>query len=167
MLQVAGRRFWLAVHIGSSVGWIGAVMAFIVLDVTTVASDNVGVLRACYVAMDLVTRWAIVPLALAAFATGLIIALGTKWGLFLHYWVVISLILTVASTLVLLVQVPLIAHRASMASDPMTRDAAIQGMGNLLLHSVGGAAVLVVVMVLNIYKPRGLTRRGMRKQEPT
>ena len=165
MLGTASRRFWLAVHIASSVGWIGAVMAFIVLDVATVTSSNVSVLRGAYVAMDLITRWAIVPLALAAFVTGLVVSLGTKWGLFRHYWVVISLFLTVASTIVLLVQVPLIAHRADMASNAATSDADIQAMGNLLLHSVGGTVVLLVIMILNIYKPRGLTRYGWRKQQ--
>jgi hypothetical protein len=165
VLGTAGRRFWLAAHIGSSVGWIGAVMAFIVLDVATVTSDGVALLRGAYIAMDLITRWAIVPLAIVAFATGLVVSLGTKWGLFRHYWVVVSLILTAASTIVLLVQIPLIWHRAAMASDPTTTDAAIQGMGNLLLHSIGGTLVLLVIMVLNIYKPRGLTRYGWRKQQ--
>lgn len=165
MLQAAGRRFWLTIHIGSSVGWIGAVLAFIVLDVTTVTSDNVGVLRGTYVAMDLVARLAIVPLAIASLTTGLVVALGTKWGLFRHYWVVISLILTAASTLVLFAQMPLIAHRAALAADATVTDASLQEMGNLLLHSVGGAVVLLVIMVLNIYKPRGVTPYGWRMQQ--
>lgn len=164
MLQSAARRFWLTVHIGSSVGWMGAVMAFIVLDVATVASDSVPLLRAAYIAMDVMTRWAIVPLAFAAFATGLVMSLGTAWGLFRHYWVVLSLILTVVATAVLMVQIPLIARRALMAADPATSDAQMQGMGNLLLHSIGGTVVLAVILVLNIYKPRGLTPYGLRKQ---
>jgi uncharacterized membrane protein len=143
---------------------MGAAIAFIVLDVTTVTSQNPDVLRGAYIAMDPITRWAIVPLAAATLATGLVVSLGTKWGLFRHYWVVVSLVLTTVSTLVLLVQLPVIGQRAAMALDPATTDAQVQGMGNLLLHSIGGTVVLAVIMVLNIYKPRGLTRYGWRKQ---
>lgn len=159
------RKAVLTTHITASVGWIGSVAAFIVLDVATVQSDAESVLRASYVAMDLLTRWAIVPLAFAAFATGVIVSLGTKWGLFRHWWVLVTLILTVVATVVLLVQLPIIAHRAAVAADPDATLADLQGLGNLLLHSVGGTLFLLAITVLNVYKPRGLTRYGWRKQQ--
>lgn len=159
------RKFALTAHITTSLGWIGAVAAFIVLDVTTVANDDAQVLRASYIAMDLITTWAIVPLAFAAFVTGIVMSLGTKWGLFRHYWVIVTLVLTVAATVVLLVQLPGIAYRADMATDAATTDAELRTMGNLLLHSIGGIMVLLVITALNVYKPRGLTRYGWRKQQ--
>jgi lysylphosphatidylglycerol synthetase-like protein (DUF2156 family) len=159
------RKFALMAHIVASLGWIGAVAAFIVLDVTTVASDEVPVLRAAYIGMDLITTWAIVPLAFAAFLTGIIMSLGTKWGLFRHYWVIVTLVLTMAATVVLLIQVPGIAYRADVAANAASSDEAMRGLGNLLLHSIGGTIVLLVITALNVYKPRGLTRYGWRKQQ--
>ena len=159
------RKFALTAHIVASLGWIGAVAAFIVLDVTTVRSQDVATLRASYIGMDLITAWAIVPLAFASLVTGLVMSLGTKWGLFRHYWVIITLVLTVAATGILLVQVPGIEHRAAVAADPTTSEDEVQGLGNLLLHSVGGTVVLLVITALNVYKPRGLTRYGWRKQQ--
>jgi hypothetical protein len=41
--------------------------------------------RAAYLAMDLTSRFVIVPLARASLLTGLAQALGTPWGLFRHY----------------------------------------------------------------------------------
>ena len=165
MLMGSGlRKAMLATHIVASVGWIGAVAAFIVLDVATVVSEAEQVLRASYIAMDLLTTWAILPLALASFVTGLVVSLGTKWGLFRHWWVVVTLFLTVAATLVLLVQLPIIEGRASLAADPATTPGQLQTLGNLLLHSIGGTIVLLVITVLNVFKPRGLTRYGWRKQ---
>ena len=158
------RQVILIVHLVGSLGWMGAVAAFIVLDVATVASDDAPILRAAYIGMDLVATWAIVPLAALASLTGVVLALGTKWGLFRHWWVVVTILLTVASTLVLLVQLPVIGHRADAAADPATTDAELRAHGNLLLHSVGGMAVLLVITVLNVVKPRGLTRYGWRKQ---
>lgn len=165
MFSPSLRRTVLIFHIVVSVGWMGAVAAFIVLDVATVASEDEAILRAAYIGMDLITKWAIVPLAFAAFGSGVVISLGTKWGLFRHWWVVVTLLLTVVSTIVLLVQLPIISHRADAASDPATTVEALRGHGNLLLHSIGGFLVLLVVAVLNIVKPRGLTRYGWRKQK--
>lgn len=165
LMGTKARKLALTAHIVASLGWMGAVAAFVVLDITTMPSSNVALLRAAYIGMDLMTRYAIVPLAFAALVSGIIMSLGTKWGLFRHWWVVLSLVLTVGATFVLMVQVPLIAHRAAMAADPATTDSELQAMGNLLLHSIGGAVVLLVITVLNVYKPRGLTRYGWRKQQ--
>jgi nicotinamidase-related amidase len=38
-------------------------------------------------------------------------------------------------------------------------------LGGDLGHAVGGVLVLLVITVLNVYKPRGLTPYGWRKQE--
>ena len=165
LLGPALRKFTLTLHIVASVGWIGAVAGFIVLDLATVYSDEAALLRASYIGMDLVTRWAIVPLAFAAGVSGIVMSLGTKWGLFRHWWVVVTLVLTAVATLVLMVQLPVIAHRAAMAQDATVTDAELRSMGNLLLHSIGGTVVLLIITVLNVYKPRGLTRYGWRKQQ--
>lgn len=164
-MRPATRKLALTSHIIASLGWMGAVAGFIVLDVATVASDDVPTLRAAYIGMDLVTDWAIVPLAFAALVSGIVMSLGTKWGLFRHWWVVVTLILTALATVVLLVQLPVIGHRAEMAADPDTADDDLRHEGNLLLHSIGGTVVLLLITVLNVYKPRGLTRYGWRKEQ--
>ena len=159
------RKGVLALHIMASVGWMGAATSFAVLDTTTAVASDTATLRAAYVAMELLALFALVPLALATVASGIAIAVLTPWGLFRHWWVVVTLVLTVLATVVLLLQVPTIMHRADVASAPETPDAALGQMGNLLLHSVGGAAVLGVIAALNVFKPRGLTRHGWRQQQ--
>ena len=96
------RKLALATHLSVSVGWIGAVVAYLALDVTVATSRDPRMLRAAWAAMGLVASWAIVPLAFAAILTGLVMSLGTKWGLIRYWWVIISLVLTVVATLVLL-----------------------------------------------------------------
>lgn len=164
ILKPGLRRLVLTLHIGVSVGWIGGVLAYLPLDVTAATSGDPQTLRAAYVAMDLITTRALVPLGWATFATGLVISLGTKWGLFRHYWVVISLVLTTAALIVLLAETRVIGHHADVASDPTTSEADLRALGNTLPHSIGGLVVLVLVMVLNIYKPRGLTPYGWRRR---
>jgi hypothetical protein len=158
------RKFALIVHLTASVGWIGAILAYIPLDVTTRISQDAETLRAAYLGMELIAQWTIVPLAWAALVTGLIVSLGTPWGLFRHYWVLISLLLTAVALPVLLSETRTIGYLAGIAADPTTSDAAIRALPSTLVHSVGGLIVLLVVLGLNVYKPRGLTPYGWRKQ---
>jgi len=156
------RKLVLAVHITCSVGWIGAVVAYLVLGVSAVTSSDALTVRAAWIAMELTGWFAIVPLALAALLTGLIISLGTAWGLFRHYWVLISLGLTVLSTIVLLLHMPTVSAIADMVR---AADGAHDGgHGGDLFHPGVGLLVLLVITVLNIYKPRGVTPYGWRKQ---
>lgn len=159
------RKLVLSVHVASSVGWMGALAAYLALDVTVATSADAGVLRAAYVAMGLVAWYAIVPLALAAWVTGLLVSLGTTWGLFRHYWVILSLVLTTLAVVVLLVEMRVVDALAAAAGDPATTDAELRALPSTLPHSVGGMVVLAVVLVLNVYKPRGVTPYGWRKQQ--
>jgi hypothetical protein len=58
--------------------------------------------RAACLAMDLIGWSIILPLSLASLASGVIQALGTVWGLFRQYWVLIKLIITALATALLL-----------------------------------------------------------------
>jgi hypothetical protein len=154
------RKFVLTVHILSSVGWVGAVAAYIALDVTAVTSRDIHLVRAAHLGMSLTIWYAVVPLALASVLVGVINALSTSWGLFRHYWVLLKLLLTVFATAILLVEaqtVTVIAEAAASLEDPRV-------LPGSLPHSVGGILVLLVVTVLSVYKPRGVTRYGWRKQ---
>lgn len=159
------RKLVLAVHLTCSVGWLGAVVAYLALDLTVATSEDPGLVRAAWIGMGMVVSSVIVPLALASLATGPVIALGTKWGLFRHWWVLISFVLTVLATLVLLSEAGLVTSMAVLASNPAAPDDLVLGAPPTLVHSIGGLVVLVVIQVLNVYKPQGLTPYGWRKQE--
>ena len=155
------RKFALTAHVGSSVGWLGAVAAFLVLSIAGLTSDDAETVRAAYVAMNLVGQFMIVPLSLAALLTGLVQALGTHWGLFRHYWVILKLALTVAATaLLLLHQFTAVASAARRVSG---QPAGIPDMTRLATQLVvdAGAAVLVLVVTttLSVYKPWGQIQR--------
>src|SRR5688572_5494007 len=114
------RRFALAVHIALSVGWLGAVAAYLTLDVAAATSRDAPTLRAAYLGMELIAWYAIVPLALASLLTGIVMSLGTPWGLFRHYWVLISFVLTIVAIAVLLLETQTIISFADRAADPAT-----------------------------------------------
>ena len=85
------RKLALTAHVTASVGWLGAVLAFLALSVAGLTSQNPQTVQGAYLVMEL-TGWAIlVPLSLASLLTGLVCSLGSTWGLFRHYWVLFKL----------------------------------------------------------------------------
>ena len=157
------RKFALTVHLSVSVGWIGAVVVYPALGVSAATSDDAQTIRAAWTAMELTGWYVIVPLALASLLTGLVMALGTKWGLFRNYWVLISFALTIFATTVLLLHMPTVSSTADVAQG--ARGASLEALGGDLFHPGVGLVVLLVVQILNLYKPRGMTRYGWRKQQ--
>jgi hypothetical protein len=167
------RKLALTVHLTSSLGWIGAVIAYLALGLAAANSADAQTILAAWIAMELTGWYVIVPLAITAFVTGLVMSLATPWGLFRHYWVVISLILTLFSVVILILHMPSVsaitsALRASDAAG-LGAQAGHGGHGGAgggdLFHPGVGLVVLLIVTVLNIYKPRGLTPYGWRRQQ--
>jgi hypothetical protein len=155
------RKTILVTHVGTSVGWLGALTGYLALDISTAVSTDIATVRGAYIGMDLLVRYAIVPLALASVLVGIINALGTPWGLFRHYWVLVKLILTLAALGVLLVKAPMVEYLANVAkSSPDPRQ-----LSDTLEHSAGGLIILGTTLILSTFKPRGLTRYGWRKQQ--
>jgi hypothetical protein len=162
MIMTAGlRKFALTAHVTSSVGWLGAVVAYLALVVAALTSQDAQRVRAAWIAMELTGWFAIVPLALASLLTGFVQSLGTTWGLFRHYWVLFKLLLTVLATIVLLLHMPTVSFLAGIAAE--TDSAHLGGLPGELLHAGSGLLVLLVTTVLGLYKPRGMTPYGRRK----
>jgi hypothetical protein len=157
------RKFALTVHLTCSVGWIGAVMAYLALVIAAMTSQDSRTLQAVWIAMEVIGWYIIVPLALAALLSGLVMALGTPWGLFRHYWVLLSLVLTILATVVLLVHMQTVSDVARIAAE--TPHAVVSELPGELVHAGVGMLVLLVIQVLNMYKPRGMTQYGWRKQQ--
>jgi hypothetical protein len=156
------RNAALLAHVVSSVGWLGAAVAFLGLAVTGVTSDSETTVRSVNLSMEVMVRVVIVPLALVGFATGLVSAVGTTWGLLRHYWVVIKLGTTLVATLVLLLYTEEARTAAALAKSARTTLDDLR-FWPAVSHSVGGIILLLVAAVLGIFKPRGMTRRGRRE----
>jgi hypothetical protein len=157
------RKLALTAHLSFSVGWIGAVVAYLALGVSAVTSRDDQTIRAAWIAMELTGWFVIVPSALAALLSGLVMSLITPWGLFRHYWVLFALVLTVIATVILLLHMPTVSSLADVARQ--ADGAALRRLGGDLLHPGVGLVLLLAIMALNVYKPRGLTRYGWRKQQ--
>ena len=159
------RKFALTVHLTVSVGWIGAVVAYLALVVAAMTSEDARPVLAAWLAMELIGWYVIVPLALASLLTGFVMSLATPWGLFRHYWVLSSLVLTILATVVLLQHMQTVSFVAGIAAETDSTDVGglRGGLRGELLHAGIGLLVLLAIEVLNVYKPQGMTAYGRRK----
>lgn len=152
------RLLALTVHVVSSVGWIGAVACYLALTLAALPAPDAAIGRAAYVAMDLMTTYVVVPLALTSSLSGILSSLGTSWGLLRHYWVLVKLLITVPATVVLLLHAQPISFLARVAGDPTLSGADVGRLRTqLLAAAIAALAVLLVATALSIYKPRGRT----------
>jgi hypothetical protein len=155
----------LTAHVISSVGWFGAVAAFLALAVAGLSSHDGQMVRAAYLAMEVTGWFVIVPLSLVSFLTGAVLSLGTTWGLLRHYWVVAKIVMTIPAIALLLLHMQPISRVARAAANTTLTVADLSGLRIQLVAYAGAAlVVLLVATVLSTYKPRGWTRYGWRKQ---
>jgi hypothetical protein len=157
------RRVLLTTHIVFSVGWIGAVAAFLALNVVALTSARDETSRSMYVAMNVVGLCVIVPASLLTVVTGIVQSLGTQWGVWRHRWVATKLVLGILATIALLLHqftaVSMAAHHAEHGLDA-------RPMGIQLLADASLAIVLLLVAtILSVFKPWGLTRYGQRRRD--
>jgi hypothetical protein len=159
------RRVALVTHVACSVGWLGGVVASLALAGAGLTSSDGQVVRSADVALELIGWYALIPLSVASLLTGLLQSLGTVWGLFRHYWVLIKLLMNVIATGVLLLYMQTLSYLAELArTTPPDADLGTLRDPSPVVHGVAAVVLLLVATTLSVYKPRGLTRHGQRTQ---
>ena len=159
------RKLVRTVHVIVTVGWLGAVAGFLALAIAGLASPDKQLISAAYLSMDIITRYVIVPLSLVPLLlTGPLLALGTPWGLFRHYWIIVKLVINVLSTLILLVHLKPIQSMARVAADGTLSSADRGAQIQLVVAAGAGLLTLLVATGLAVFKPRGMTAYGWKKQ---
>jgi hypothetical protein len=164
------RKLTITAHVTFSIGWLGAVAAFLALSIAGLFSRDAEVVRGVYLSMDLVSRFVIIPMCFAALLTGLIQALGTPWGLFRYYWIVMKFGLAIFATFALVMHqfgvMSVAAKRVSGAAAETLFSAELGPLKTELVRAPSLAILLLLATTsLGVYKPWGLTRYGRRKQQ--
>lgn len=153
------RKHILTTHIIYSVGWVGAVAAFLVLAIAGYTTTDTQVVAGMYASLRVLIWYVIVPLSVLSLVTGIIQSLGTPWGLFRYYWVIAKLVLTAGATVLLFVHTQVVDRAAAeaLAHSGMTDSAMSQVRLQLIVDSAAALVVIILITVLATVKPRGTT----------
>lgn len=151
------KKFVLLIHITFSVGWFGAVVPYLALVIAGLTSHDTKVARAACLSMELIGWYVIVPFSFAALLSGLVQSLGSKLGLFRHWWILAKFLLTIVAISVLLRHMQDVSR---MAKETMLSSANFRPD---LIHATGGLLVLLAAMTLSVFKPWGMTPYGRHR----
>ncbi|QOV47423.1 hypothetical protein IPT68_01960 [Streptomyces chromofuscus] len=159
-----GRKAALTAHVTASVGWLGAVAAFLALALAGLLSEDDRTARSACVALEVVGWFVVVPLCFASLLTGVVCAVGSTWGLARHYWVVVKLVITALATAVLLAHMQPVESLADAAASAAWSGEHLRALRvQLAAQSAAALVVLLAATALSVFKPQGRTRHGHRK----
>ncbi|QER90059.1 DUF2269 family protein [Streptomyces tendae] len=161
-LDRPARRALLVVHVVASAGWLGLSAGLLALGLAANTTGSAATLEAAVRAMKLFADWLLLPVALLTLASGLVLSLGTPWGLARHRWVWTKFWLTLATT-----------TATAFVLRPGVKDAvaavssghALPDGGDVLMGPIVSLSAYVFMTVISVLKPWGLTRRGRRLRE--
>jgi hypothetical protein len=156
------RKAILAAHVLVGVGWFGIVVAKLVLEIAAASTRDQEIARAGFLFMQALDRAVFPPAALATLITGVFLSVGTAWGLFRHWWIVVKLVLTIG------VIVTGVAFVGAWTEQALASAAGPAGQIGDASRWLIGAAVAHVLMlgaatVISIYKPWGRIRPEPRR----
>jgi hypothetical protein len=146
-LRRRAHRIALTAHILSSVGWFGVACAVAFCAIGAFTTNDPTLSRALYRAME-VAPWLSIPTGLLAFATGILLGLGTTYGLVRHWWVVAKIVIAAA---VVVTDAVLVGRVAADAA--LTNHASAPLYGSTIAHVV----VLGAATAISVFKPWGRT----------
>jgi hypothetical protein len=160
-LSPRARRVWLVLHVGFSVGWLGVALTMTVLALIGQLAASHGMRYGAYEVLHVVDLAAAIPSMALSIVTGLVLSLGSKWGLVRYRWVLTKFAISLSIPVVAgSVENSLADELALSTVDPAARPG---GTGLALTACLGAfVAALWVATVLSVVKPWGRTRWGVR-----
>lgn len=151
------RRALLVAHVTVSVGWLGVSLCLLTLAVAGTRDPDALAVPAL-TATELFADWLLLPVALLTLTTGLVLSLGTPWGLARHRWIWVKFWLTLAATGLTVFSFRPGAHEAAAAAAAGETLPAT----DLLVPPAVSLSLYAFLTAVSLLKPWGLTRRGRR-----
>lgn len=158
-LTPAARNAVLVLHVITGIGWMGVDIAVFVLLMTVRTTDDPVLVVSGFNAIRMIVPIAVPPLSLGIVITGLMLGLGTRWGLLRYWWVLIKLVLSLIMTVLVFVSLlpavySIVVRPASTAT---SADALRDSLGSLptqlLFPPIVSFLMLGFAAILSIYKP--------------
>ncbi|MFF9809035.1 DUF2269 domain-containing protein [Streptomyces coeruleorubidus] len=157
------RRAVLVVHVTASASWLGLTLGLLALGTTAATTGSAVTVEASVRAMKLFADWLLLPVAFLTLLTGLVLSLGTPWGLVRYRWVCTKFWLTVATTTATVFALRPGVHSAVTA---VAAGGPLPDAGGVLFGPVVSLSAYVFMTAISVLKPWGLTRRGRKLREP-
>lgn len=154
------RRTVLVVHILAAGGWVGIDLLVGVLVLTGWLNDDTAVRGVAYQALGTFVAWPMLTTGLVCLASGVLLGLGTRYGLVRYWWVAVKLAINVA--LCVLVAVLLRPELAEVSQYGLALSAGTtpdRDVTSLFFPPAVSLTALSFATALSVWKPWGRIRR--------
>jgi hypothetical protein len=154
------RKAALVVHILTAGAWIGLDVMLGVLVFTALFTTDPATAALCYQVLPLLA-WPLVASSLACLASGVVLGLGTHYGLVRYWWVAVKLALNIVlALLVWYVLRPGLDGAADYGRELLSGAEPTADVTTLVYPPIVSTSTLVVATFLAVYKPWGRLRKG-------
>ncbi|MGI5167970.1 hypothetical protein ACQEU3_26830 [Spirillospora sp. CA-253888] len=158
------RKATLIVHIIAAGAWIGIDVIVAVLVVTGRFGASEEVRGLAYRSLATFVVWPMLISALLSLATGLLLGLGTRWGLLRYWWVAVKLVLNlVLCVLIVLALQPGMEEVGEYGRALGAGAAEPREVSDLFYPPAVSLTALTIATVLAVAKPWGRIRRPRAK----
>lgn len=161
------RKTTLVVHIVAAGAWIGIDVIVAVLVLAGWFGDDVAVRSLAYRALATFVVWPMLTAGLLCLATGVVLGLGSKWGLVRYWWVAVKLVLNVVlcALIVVLLQ-PEMDAVDSYGQDLLTGNPDPATVSSLFFPPAVSLTALALATVLGVVKPWGRISARRSRETP-
>ncbi len=157
------RKTILVTHIVAAGIWIGLDVAMAVLVFTAMSASDAQTESFTLQALQLVTVWPMFIAGLLSLVTGVLLGLGSKYGLVKYWWVLAKLVLNVVLCTLILLALRGGVDEAAEAGRAMAMGLSVAwNSGDLIFPPIVSPTALIVAFVLSVFKPWGRVKKGAR-----
>lgn len=161
------RKGVLVVHIASAGAWLGVDVAMAVVIFTAVFNDDTRTRALCYQALQLFALWPLFAAGIVCLASGVVLGLGSKYGLVRYWWVATKLALNILLTgLVPLALRPGLSRLSELGRELAAGHLVTASVGDMIYPPIVSPAALLIALVLAVFKPWGQIRRRPERSRP-
>ncbi len=163
-LNRTGRRVALTAHVLAAGAWIGIDVVLGIFVFAAAVSDDTQLSARAYQTLELFAPWGLLTAGVLTLGTGVVLGLGTTYGLVRYWWVAAKLVMNL-----ILVALVLTALRTAVADAGAYGRALETGLSpapsvdNLVFPPIVSGAALVFATTLSVFKPWGRIRGASRK----
>lgn len=159
-LSVTQRRWLLSFHLIFVAILLGVSVAFIILSIVAGTTNDVGILKACYLSMHILAETSIRASTIGTVVTGILLSLLTSWGLFKYWWILVKEILTIFSIVVGIVGIYFwslnaVTITSEIGLHAFTNSVFVVNEYQLWTGIILQVIFLVMMTIISVFKPWG------------
>jgi uncharacterized membrane protein len=154
------RKTVLLIHIMAGGTWFGLDVAMAVLVFTAIGTDEPATCAHALQSLAFITVWPMFTAAMASLITGLVLGLGSRYGLVRYWWVMIKLVLNLTLAALIFSLCGEISEIAAIGRQLADGQPTGWDFTDMLFPPIVSPTALTVAFILSVFKPWGLIRKG-------